>query len=40
VREFVGCCCGVGKLHAAAVARGEPARMTAAQLLESEWMRG
>jgi serine/threonine protein kinase len=40
VREFVGCCCGVGEKRSAEAAKGVPARMTAAQLLETDWMRG
>jgi hypothetical protein len=39
VREFVGCCCGVGRIRAVAATNGEAARMTAAQLLDTAWMR-
>jgi serine/threonine protein kinase len=39
VREFVGCCCGVGRIRAVAAARGDAARMTAEQLFETTWMR-
>jgi serine/threonine protein kinase len=38
LREFVGCCCGVGQQRAAAAQRGEPARLTPAQLLMTAWM--
>jgi serine/threonine protein kinase len=38
-REFVGCCCGVGRMRTVAAAYGESARMTPAQLLETAWMR-
>jgi serine/threonine protein kinase len=37
-RDFVGCCCGLGR--AEAVARGEAARMSPAQLLQHPWLAG
>jgi serine/threonine protein kinase len=37
--DFIGCCCGVGRKHEAAAARGEPKRLTPAQLLAgSPWL--
>uniref|UniRef100_A0A383VYV7 Protein kinase domain-containing protein n=1 Tax=Tetradesmus obliquus TaxID=3088 RepID=A0A383VYV7_TETOB len=37
--QFIGCCCGVGRERAAAAARGEPKRLTPAQLKETPWLR-
>jgi serine/threonine protein kinase len=37
-RQFVGCCCGVGRERAAAAARGEPKRLTPAQLKGVAWL--
>jgi serine/threonine protein kinase len=37
-RQFVGCCCGVGKDRAAAAARGAPKRLTPVQLKEAAWL--
>jgi serine/threonine protein kinase len=37
-RQFIGCCCGVGKEREAAAAKGEPRRLTPTQLRQTTWM--
>jgi hypothetical protein len=39
-RAFVGCCCGVGRARDEAESQGQPRRLTAAQLLQHEWLMG
>jgi hypothetical protein len=37
-RAFVGCCCGVGRALDEAEIQSQPRRLTAAQLLQLEWL--